>query len=158
MQFVNLVTPFFWGSNILSFWMLQTMKACVLYFSETGNTKKFAEAIAESLKISALFDISSSEPSEFDDYDVLIIGTPTHGFRPSVEALAFVGGLPEGGGRRTVLFCTCRLWKGSTFKKLEKILRKKNYKNILCVAAKKKEFTKEDFLKPAEKTAKKVQE
>jgi flavodoxin len=130
------------------------MKACILYFSQIGNTKKFAEAISESLKTSALFDISSSEPSEFNDYDVLIIGTPTHGFRPSVEALAFVEGLPEGDGRRTVLFCTCRLWKGSTFKKLEKVLKNKNYKNVLCVAVKKKDFTKEDFLKPAEKIAK----
>ena len=131
------------------------MKACILYFSQTGNTKKFAEAIAESLKTSALFDISNSKPSEFNDYDVLIIGTPTHGYRSSVEALAFVEGLPEGDGRRTVMFCTCRLWKGSTFKKLEKVLKNKNYQNVLCVAVKKKEFTK-DFLKPAKKIAKEV--
>ena len=98
------------------------MRACVIYFSQTGNTKQFAETIAETLKTAELFDIVNTDPSEVRDCDVLIIGTPTHGFSPSKEALAFVEGLPEGFGKRTVLFCTHRLWKGSTFKKLEKVL------------------------------------
>jgi flavodoxin len=134
------------------------MKACVIYFSQTGNTKKFAETIAETLKTAELFDIANTDPSAVKDYDVLVIGTPTHGFRPSEEALAFVEGLPEGFGKRTALFCTHRLWKGSTFKKLEKVLKNKNYKNALCVSVKKKEFTKEDFKEPALKIAKKLQE
>lgn len=133
------------------------MKTCVIYFSQTGNTKQFAEAIAESLNTSALFDIANTQPSTVKDYNVLVIGTPTHGFSPSVEALAFVEGLPEGENKRTVLFCTCRLWKGSTFKKLEKVLKEKNYKNVLCVSVKKKEFTKDDFEKPAKEIAKKLQ-
>jgi flavodoxin len=134
------------------------MKACVIYFSQTGNTKQFAETIAETLNTTTLFDISNTKPSAVKDYDVLVIGTPTHGFRPSVEALAFVEGLPEGENKKTALFCTCRLWKGSTFKKLEKVLKKKNYKNVLCVSVKKKKFTKEDFEKPAAEIAKKLQE
>jgi len=134
------------------------MKACVIYFSQTGNTKRFAETIAETLKTAELFDITNTDPSAVKDCDVLVVGTPTYGFRPSEEALAFVEGLPEGTGKRTVLFCTHRLWKGSTFKKLEKVLKNKNYKNVLCVSVKKKEFTKEDFKEPAAKIAKKLQE
>jgi flavodoxin len=133
------------------------MKACVIYFSQTGNTKQFAETIAETLKIKELFDIVNTDPSTVKDYDVLIIGTPTQGFRPSEEALAFVEGLPEGAGKRTALFCTHRLWKGSTFKKLEKVLKNKNYKNVLCVSVKKKKFTKKDFKEPAGKIAKELQ-
>lgn len=132
------------------------MKPCILYFSQTGNTKKFAEVISNSLKIPAVFDIATAEPSVVNDFDVLIIGTPVHGFNPAVEALAFVESLPEGDGKRTVLFCTHRLWKGRTFKKLEKALKKKNYNNVLCVSVKKKEFTEDDFAEPAAEIAQKL--
>jgi len=121
------------------------MKACVLYFSQTGNTRKFAESISDSLKIPAVFDLVTSEPSVVDDFDVIILGTPVHGFNPSKEALSFVERLPEGNGKRTILFCTYRLWKGRTFKKLEKELKKKSYTTILKVSKKGREFTKEDF-------------
>jgi len=121
------------------------MNACVLYFSQTGNTRKFAEAISDSLKIPAVFDITATEPSVVDDFDVIILGTPVHGFNPSKEALAFVERLPEGNGKWAILFCTYRLWKGRTFKKLEKELKKKSYSTILCVSAKGREFTKETF-------------
>jgi hypothetical protein len=38
------------------------------------------------------------------------------------------------------------------------VLKNKNYKNVLSVSVKKKEFTKEDFKEPAVKIAKKLQE
>jgi flavodoxin len=122
------------------------MKACILYFSQTGNTKKFAEAISNSLETKVVFDITSTEPTVVNDYDVILVGTPVHGFNPSKEAMAFVKSLPEGEGKRAVLFCTHRLWKGRTFSKLKKELEKKNYQTVLCVAVKGKEFTKEDFV------------
>ena len=121
------------------------MKACVLYFSQTGNTRKFAEAISDSLKIPAVFDMTTTEPSVVDDFDVIILGTPVHAFNPSKEALAFVERLPEGKGKKTILFCTYRLWKGRTFSKLKKKLKKKNYSTILAVSKKGREFHKEDF-------------
>jgi flavodoxin len=121
------------------------MKACILYFSQTGNTRKFAEAISDSLKIPAVFDMTATEPLVVDDFDVIFLGTPVHGFNPAVEALAFVKSLPDGNGKRTILFCTYRLWKGRTFGKLKKELEKKGYSTILCVSEKGKEFTKEVF-------------
>ncbi|MFA5364772.1 MAG: flavodoxin family protein [Candidatus Bathyarchaeia archaeon] len=133
------------------------MKACVLYFSQTGNTKSFAQTISEALEAPA-FDLSSASPSVVNDFDVIIIGTPVHGFNPSKEALAYAESLPDGNGKRSVVFCTCRLWKGSALKKLEKTLKNKNYKNVLCVSAKAKEFTKEDFAEPTGKIVKKLQD
>jgi len=121
------------------------MKACVLYFSQTGNTRKFAEAISDSLTIPTVFDMTATESSVVDDFDVIILGTPVHGFNPSKEALAFVERLPEGNGKRAILFCTCRLWKGRTFGKLKKEMKKKGYSTILYVSAKGKEFSKETF-------------
>ena len=121
------------------------MNACILYFSQTGNTLKFAEAISNSLKIPAVYDITATEPKVVNDFDLIILGTPVHGFNPSTEALAFVKRLPEGDGKRAILFCTCRLWKGRTFGKLKGELKKKGYGTLLCVSAKGKEFTEDDF-------------
>ena len=134
------------------------MKACVLYFSQTGNTRKFAETISDSLKIPAVFDITTTEPSVVDDYDVVILGTPVHGFNSSKEALSFVESLPEGKDKRTILFCTHRLWKGRTFGKLKKELKKKSYSTILCVSARGKELSKEDFSDAIDKIVKALKE
>jgi flavodoxin len=111
------------------------MKTCVLYFSRTGNTKRMAEAIAESTKAPA-FDIASSEPSVVENYDMLIIGTPVEGSRPAKETLAFIERLPKAEGKKAILFCTYALWKGSTLKVLEKELASKGYDNILSVSKK----------------------
>ncbi len=55
------------------------MKSCILYFSQTGNTRKFAEAISDSLNIPAVYDITNIEPIVVDGFDVIIFGTPVHG-------------------------------------------------------------------------------
>jgi flavodoxin len=111
------------------------MKTCVLYFSRTGNTKRMAEAIATSTKATA-FDINSSEPSITENYELLILGTPVEGFRPAKETVAFVERLPKAEDKKAILFCTHKLWKGSTFKILEKELTRKGYKVILSVSMK----------------------
>ena len=111
------------------------MKTCVLYFSRTGNTKRMAEAIAEATK-APTFNIASSEPSIAENYDLLILGTPVEGFRPAMETVAFVERLPKAEGKKAILFCTCALWKGRTFKVLEKELSRKGYDIILSVSKK----------------------
>src|SRR3990170_6733454 len=111
------------------------MKPCVLYFSRTGNTKRLAEAISESTKAPA-FDIASSEPSIVENYDLLILGTPVEGSRPAKETSAFIERIPETEGNKAILFCTYSLWKGSTFKILEKKLASKGYDVILRVSKK----------------------
>jgi flavodoxin len=73
----------------------------------TGNTRRFAEAISESLKI-PVFDISDTEQSMVNDFDTLILGTPVHDSNTSKEILSFVDSLPDGKGKRAILFCTCR--------------------------------------------------
>jgi flavodoxin len=111
------------------------MKTCVLYFSRTGNTKRMAEAISESTKAPA-FDMTSSEPSVVEDFDLLIVGTPVEGFRPARKTMAFVERLPKTEGKKAILFCTCALWKGRTFKVLEKELSSKGYDTILSISKK----------------------
>jgi flavodoxin len=134
------------------------MNACILYFSQTGNTQKFAEAISNSLKIKAVYDITTAEPTVVNDFDLIFLGTPVHGFNPSKESLAFVKRLPEGDGKRTILFCTHRLWKGRTFGKLKKEMKKKGYSTILTVSAKGKKFTDETFSDAIDKIKEKMKE
>ena len=109
------------------------MKTCVVYFSRTGNTKRLAQAIAESTN-APVFDIASSEPSVAENFDLVILGTPVEGFRPAKETLDFVERMPKVEGKKAILFCTHAIAKGSTFKTLEKELDKKGYKTILSVA------------------------
>jgi flavodoxin len=113
----------------------ETMKPCVLYFSRTGNTKRMAEAIAESTK-APVFSIANSDPSVVEDFDMVILGTPVEGFRPAKETLAFVERLPKAEGKKAILFCTHALWKGSTFKILQRELSNKGYETILSVSKK----------------------
>ena len=113
------------------------MKPCVLYFSRTGNTKRFAEAISDLTK-APVFDIASSEPSVVENYDLVILGTPVEGFKPAKETVAFVERLPKAEDKKAILFCTCRLWKGSTFSVLKKELASKGYDTILNVSKKMK--------------------
>jgi flavodoxin len=120
------------------------MKAYVLYLSRTGNTKRFAEAISESIQL-PMFNIKASDPSNFKDFDLLLIGTPVNGFSSAPEVTSFIKKLPEGSGKRTILFCTYVLAKGKTFKTLEKILTQKGYKNILSVSKKGLKLGKNDF-------------
>ncbi|WNZ28246.1 MAG: flavodoxin domain-containing protein [Candidatus Bathyarchaeota archaeon] len=134
------------------------MNACILYYSQTGNTKKFAEKISNSLNNSKTYDITTNQPSVVKQHDIIILGTPVHGFNPSKESIAFVKQLPEGSGKKTVLFCTYRLWKGRVFSKLKGELKKRGYSTILCVSAKAKEFTDADFVAPAQKIVETIKE
>ena len=79
------------------------MKLCVSYISHTGNTKRFAEAISELLK-APIFDIATSEPLAVAEFDLLIIGAPVIGGRPAPEVLAFMKRLPQGEGKKAILF------------------------------------------------------
>jgi flavodoxin len=121
------------------------MKSCIVYFSQTGNTKMFAEAISRALDIADVYDMTTTEPSTINEYDMIILGTPVHGFNPSKESISFIESLPETEEKEAILFITCRLWKGGTIGKLKKELKKKGYRTGLCVDAKAKEFTEEDF-------------
>lgn len=120
------------------------MKACVIYFSRTGNTKSMAEAISDSIKASA-FDITSCEPSVVEDFDMLILGTPVEGLRPAKEILNFIEQMPEAEGKKTIVFCTYALWKARTLRTLANKLAKKGYDTVLSVSKKESNQTKPTF-------------
>ena len=121
------------------------MKACVLYISRTGNTKRLAEAISDLLE-APVFDIAHApEPSVVNDFNLLVIGTPVMGLRPAPEVQSFVKRLPECTGEKAILFCTYALKKGGTLNVLEKELAKKGYVTVLSVSKRGLKPSKTDF-------------
>ena len=132
------------------------MKTCVVYISHTGNTKRFAEAISELLK-APIFDIATSEPSTVAEFDLLILGAPVIGGKPAPEVLAFMNRLPQGEGRKAILFCTYALAKGGTLKAMEKALAEKGYTTILGVGKRGVKPNKADFKAVLDEIAKAVE-
>jgi len=112
------------------------MKTCVVYFSRTGNTKRLAQAIADTAN-APIFDMAATQPSAIEDFDLLIIGTPVEGSSPAKEASAFIESMLKAEGKKAILFCTNRLFgSGRTMKIMEKMLESKGYKTVLKVSKK----------------------
>ncbi len=123
---------------------MRFMKPCVFYFSRTGNTKRLAEAISESLKVPA-FDIAISQPAISNDYDLLVVGTPVTGFHPAVEVTKFIDCLPESSGKKAIVFCTYAVGKGGTLNQMAQQLTKKGYEMVLTVGKRGVKPSKSDF-------------
>jgi flavodoxin len=112
------------------------MNAAVVYFSRSGNTKRLAEALADTAK-APIFEISQAEPAKIAAYDLLIFGTPVEGASPAKEALAYIQNLPTVTGKKAIIFCTWKLFGNErTMKAIEKELSAKGYQTILKVSKK----------------------
>jgi len=134
------------------------MKACILFISRTGNTKRFAEAISELLSAPVFNIADAPEPSIVNDFDLLVIGTPVMGMRPAPEVQSFVKHLPECTGKKTILFCTYAIKQGGTLKVLEKELAMKGYINILNVSKRGLKPSKADFKEVLDEITRAVKE
>ena len=72
------------------------MKALVVYDSFYGNTEKIARAIAGAIagEVKVLRPGEAS-PADLKSLDLLIVGSPTQGGRPTKAILDFLNKLPE---------------------------------------------------------------
>ena len=68
------------------------MKALVVYDSNYGNTQKVAELIANEIGGKAV-SISTINPSDLSGLDVLVVGTPIIGWKPTVKMQEFLSKL-----------------------------------------------------------------
>jgi flavodoxin I len=71
------------------------MKTLVVYDSLHGNTKAIAQAIADAVGDAIpgevdVLQVDDTSASELGAYDLLIVGAPTHGARPSEDTQAFL--------------------------------------------------------------------
>ncbi|MFC2034483.1 flavodoxin family protein [Chloroflexota bacterium] len=72
------------------------MKTLVIYDSMYGNTEKIARAIGDDVNgdVSVLH-VNKVKLSELESLDLLIIGAPTQGFRPTKPVKAFIDSIPK---------------------------------------------------------------
>lgn len=74
------------------------MKALIVCDSVYGNTEKIARAIAGALTPSGevkVFRAGEANPSELESSDLLIVGSPTHGGRPTPAIQDFLNKVSE---------------------------------------------------------------
>jgi flavodoxin len=71
------------------------MKTIVIYDSLYGNTKSVAEAIGKTLGPDTMIaNVKDTIPAMTRGMDLVIVGAPTHGGRPSKDMKAFLDNLP----------------------------------------------------------------
>jgi flavodoxin len=87
------------------------MKALVVYDSVFGNTAKIGEAIASALGSPPevrILKVSEASPEQLTVVDLLVVGSPTRGFRPTPATMKLLKSMPQGGlkGVRVAAFDT----------------------------------------------------
>jgi flavodoxin len=129
------------------------MKYLIIYFSQTGRTKKAAEIIATTLSqneiqleqilfqgmpsdlrptITLRKEDISFNPSIMDlaQYDKVIFGTPVYGAQPAPVFKPFLEQCKNVEGKEWILFATGRIMLGMAFKIMEEEICKKGGKVI----------------------------
>ena len=89
------------------------MKFAVRYYTQTGNTKKLAEAVADALGVEAL---PITEPVE-ESVDVLFLGNSYYAFSIAPQVKAFIQKLDKEKVGMIANFGSAAMM-GSTFKKV----------------------------------------
>lgn len=72
------------------------MKITIVYDTIFGNTGKIAQAIADTLNSAnevRYLTVQAAKGLELTDTDLLIVGSPTRGFRPTPQISEYVAGL-----------------------------------------------------------------
>ena len=89
------------------------MKVLVSYYSDTGNTKKVAEAIFNGITESEKEICLATEASNLSDYDLVFCGFPVHSMGLPGKMETFVKGLPE--RMKVAFFATHGSLRGGEF-------------------------------------------
>jgi flavodoxin len=73
------------------------MRTLIVYDSVYGHTKEIAQAIGDALPGDIeVFHVSDADASGLGGYDLLVVGAPTHGAKPSPDAQAFLDRIQTG--------------------------------------------------------------
>lgn len=106
------------------------MKIAIVYFSQTGNTRKIAETLAREFEIcgheTTCASITKVKMECILESDLIGVGSPTfesHAPRPIKD---FITSLPTLLGKRAFAFATCGGASGTVLSDLAKLLKAKN--------------------------------
>jgi len=107
------------------------MNTLIVYDSQYGNTERIAKTIANTLHAfgqAQAVHVAQAHSVEFQGLDLLILGCPTQGFRPTPAMQSFLGTVPfqSLSGLAVACFDTRfrgSLWKSSAAPRMVKQLR-----------------------------------
>ena len=105
------------------------MRALIVYVSKFGNTKRVVQAIADAMKQTAdirVVSIDQLAASDFAGVDLVVAGSPTHGFTIPESVRSALAALPPGilSGKSVAAFdTTVRPWPLRLFRAAPKLLR-----------------------------------
>lgn len=77
------------------------MNTLIVYDSLYGNTEKIAKAIAKGIPEAKLINVSKTGSDSLKDIDLLIVGSPTQGGRPTQALQAFLEAIPNSSLKNT---------------------------------------------------------
>lgn len=80
------------------------MNVLVAYYSETGNTRKVAEAVFTALRISRKKLLPIDQAADMDSFDLVFCGFPVQNHGVPAKMVHFLHAIPR--GREIVLFAT----------------------------------------------------
>ncbi len=117
------------------------LRSVIFYFSQSGNTKKYAERIAEGLSTGEntcelirfkkfMQDLERVRTFDFSTCDLIGIGVPVYYFKPPFHILDILEEFPSLEGKMGFLFCTNGGNPGATLYKLKLVTDKKGMKII----------------------------
>jgi flavodoxin I len=81
------------------------MKALIVYDSGFGNTEKVAHVIGEAIS-GQVFRVGEVNPADLKGFDLLIVGSPTHGGFQTKGIDGLLKALPALGGLKVAVFDT----------------------------------------------------
>ena len=92
------------------------MRTLIVYFTKFGNTRKLAEAMAETMRRAGdarAVSIDQLAASDFEGVDLVVMGSPTHGFTVPEAVRSILEAQPKGilADKSVAAFdTTVRLW------------------------------------------------
>jgi flavodoxin I len=107
------------------------MNTVVVYDSQYGNTERIAQTIADTLRAfgqAQAVRVDPAHPVSSQGVDLLILGSPTQGFRPTLAMQFLLGNLSSQALRGLAVACfdtrfRGRLWKSSAAPRMARQLR-----------------------------------
>lgn len=105
------------------------MKTVMVYFSKFGNTRRVAEAIAETVSRAGevrVVDIDQLSGVDWEGVGLVVVGSPTHAFTVPQAVRSVLGAQPQGilAGKSVAAFdTTVRAWPFRHLRASPKLLR-----------------------------------
>ena len=91
------------------------MNVVLVYFSQTGNTRTVAEAMADAFSVKGhtvrTLPMKDALPADIAGCDVLGVGTPCFESQAPAPVKDYLSSLPYMNGK--TVFCLCHLWRAA---------------------------------------------